>query len=151
MTPTLKAPGTKRLKLKNDEPVSNVAFKFNLRRYTKVAALQQLNAGVIGDLKTARGEAAEAREATSRSKTAAMKSIKDAKAAAGQASAAADKKLSATMSRAAQSEHSLAAGAYTRPLFGSTLAHFVGYRGGMIFPRSIRQGDTGRYDQNGLG
>jgi hypothetical protein len=34
--PTLKAPGIKLLKLKHDEPLSNVAFKFNLRRYTKV-------------------------------------------------------------------------------------------------------------------
>ena len=33
MNPTLKAPGTKRLKLKNDELLSNFAFKFNLRRY----------------------------------------------------------------------------------------------------------------------
>ena len=32
--PTLKAPGTERLKLKSDEPLSNFAFKFNLRRYT---------------------------------------------------------------------------------------------------------------------
>jgi lipoate-protein ligase A len=32
--PTLKAPGTKRLKLKYDDPLSNFAFKFNLRRYT---------------------------------------------------------------------------------------------------------------------
>ena len=31
--PTLKAPGTKRLKLKYDEPLSNVALKVNLRRY----------------------------------------------------------------------------------------------------------------------
>jgi hypothetical protein len=30
----LKAPGTKRLKLKHHGPLSNVAFKFNLRRYT---------------------------------------------------------------------------------------------------------------------
>jgi hypothetical protein len=34
MKPTLKAPGTKRLKLKHDEPLSNVAFNFNLRRYS---------------------------------------------------------------------------------------------------------------------
>ena len=33
--PTLKAPGTKRLKLKYDEALSNFAFKFNLRRYIK--------------------------------------------------------------------------------------------------------------------
>ena len=32
--PTLKATGTKRLKLKYDEPPSNFAFKFNLRRYS---------------------------------------------------------------------------------------------------------------------
>jgi len=36
MKPTLKAPGTKRLKLNCDEQLSNSAFKFNLRRYTKV-------------------------------------------------------------------------------------------------------------------
>ena len=32
--PTLKAPGTKLLKLKCDKPLSNFAFKINLRRYT---------------------------------------------------------------------------------------------------------------------
>ena len=31
--PTLKPPGTKRLKPDYDEPVSNFAFKFDLRRY----------------------------------------------------------------------------------------------------------------------
>jgi hypothetical protein len=34
--PALKAPGTKRLKLNCDEPLSNVAFNFNLHRYIKV-------------------------------------------------------------------------------------------------------------------
>ena len=33
--PTLKAPGIKLLKLKYGKPLSNFAFKFNLRRYTK--------------------------------------------------------------------------------------------------------------------
>ena len=33
--PTLKAPGTKRLKLQYDEPLSSFAFKFNLRRYNQ--------------------------------------------------------------------------------------------------------------------
>ena len=33
--PTLKPPGTKRLKLQYDGPLSNSAFKFNLRRYRK--------------------------------------------------------------------------------------------------------------------
>jgi len=32
---TVKAPGTKRLKLKCDEPLSNFGFKFKLRRYTE--------------------------------------------------------------------------------------------------------------------
>ena len=36
--PTLKPPGTNRLKLKCDILLSNFAFKFNLRRYTKAAA-----------------------------------------------------------------------------------------------------------------
>ena len=31
--PTLNAPGAKRLKLDYDEPLSNFAFKINLRRY----------------------------------------------------------------------------------------------------------------------
>jgi hypothetical protein len=39
MKPTLKAPGTKRLKLKCDEPLSNFAFNFNLRRYTMLTSL----------------------------------------------------------------------------------------------------------------
>ena len=33
--PTLKPPGTKRFKLKYDEVLSNFAFNFNLRRYSK--------------------------------------------------------------------------------------------------------------------
>ena len=33
--PMLKAPGTKRLKLKHDEPLLNFAFKFNLRHTIK--------------------------------------------------------------------------------------------------------------------
>jgi hypothetical protein len=32
---TLKAPGNKLLRLKYDKPLSNFAFKFNLRRYIK--------------------------------------------------------------------------------------------------------------------
>jgi hypothetical protein len=32
--PTLKAPGTKRLKLKGDDLLSSFGFKFNLCRYT---------------------------------------------------------------------------------------------------------------------
>jgi hypothetical protein len=34
MKPMLKAPGRTRLTLKYDEPLSNFAFNFNLRRYT---------------------------------------------------------------------------------------------------------------------
>jgi len=36
--PKLKGPGTKRLKLTCDEPLSNVAFKLNLRHYVTVGA-----------------------------------------------------------------------------------------------------------------
>jgi hypothetical protein len=34
-TTKLKPPGTMSLKLRHDEPLSNIAFNFNLRRYTK--------------------------------------------------------------------------------------------------------------------
>jgi len=36
LTPVLKAPGFSGLKLEYDEPLSNFAFNFNLRRYTVV-------------------------------------------------------------------------------------------------------------------
>jgi ankyrin repeat protein len=54
--PVLKAPGTKRLNPKRDELLSNIAFGFNLRRYTEagnvasVAAL--VKAGAKIDLET---------------------------------------------------------------------------------------------------
>ena len=41
MKTTLKTPGTKRLKLKHDEQLSNFAFKLNLRRYTMAALVAQ--------------------------------------------------------------------------------------------------------------
>jgi len=37
--PALKAPGTKLLKLIYDGPLSNIAFKFNLRRYVRAVDL----------------------------------------------------------------------------------------------------------------
>jgi len=40
--PTLKAPGIKLLKLKCDDPRSNFAFTFNLRRYTQERSWRQL-------------------------------------------------------------------------------------------------------------
>jgi hypothetical protein len=40
ITPTLKAPGPQRLKLKFDGLLSNFAFKFNMRRYTKACGVQ---------------------------------------------------------------------------------------------------------------
>ena len=39
MKPMLKALGTKPLKLKYDKPLSNFAFKFNLRRYTSALSV----------------------------------------------------------------------------------------------------------------
>ena len=41
--PELKAPGTKRLKLKCDEPLSDFAFNFSLRRYTEVVDVADLH------------------------------------------------------------------------------------------------------------
>ena len=50
--PTLNSPGTKRLKLRYDELVSNFAFKFNLRRYIKKngADVQVGSSSGTGDL-----------------------------------------------------------------------------------------------------
>ena len=39
MKPTLKAPGIKLLEVKYDKPLSNFAFKFNLRRCIELFAL----------------------------------------------------------------------------------------------------------------
>jgi hypothetical protein len=39
MNRTVKLPGTKRLKVHRDEPLSKFAFKFNLRRYNLVASI----------------------------------------------------------------------------------------------------------------
>ena len=44
--PTVKAPGTKRLKLNCDAPLSNVAFNFELRRYTKAGLASAVLAGL---------------------------------------------------------------------------------------------------------
>jgi hypothetical protein len=41
--PASKAPGTKRLKPKYDDPLSNFAFKFNLRRYNEERLQKALN------------------------------------------------------------------------------------------------------------
>jgi len=46
MEPMLKAPRTKRLKLQYDEPPSNFAFKFNLRRY--ISGARTAGGGVGG-------------------------------------------------------------------------------------------------------
>jgi hypothetical protein len=43
MKPTLKAPGTKLLKLKYVKPLSKLAFKFKLRRYIKLYPLEEEN------------------------------------------------------------------------------------------------------------
>jgi hypothetical protein len=44
MKPTLKAPGTKRLNLKNVEVVSSFASNFHLRRYTLVVEHDRVRA-----------------------------------------------------------------------------------------------------------
>jgi hypothetical protein len=45
----LKPPGTKRLKPKHDETLSNVAFKFNMRRYIMGAVVSHLGGAVQVD------------------------------------------------------------------------------------------------------
>jgi len=45
MKPTLKVPGTKRLKLEYDGLLSNFAFKFNLRRYSEGNAMKSTDPG----------------------------------------------------------------------------------------------------------
>ena len=47
---TVKAPGTKRLKLKCDKLLSTSAFKLNLRRYTKAADLEVRSAETNGHM-----------------------------------------------------------------------------------------------------
>jgi len=58
MKPVLKAPGTKRLKLKCDLLLSTSAFKFNMRRYTKAAAMAEACRGFpkSGSVPSSNGE-----------------------------------------------------------------------------------------------
>jgi len=44
--PTMQAPGIKLLKLKYDKPLSNFAFKFNLRRYIMERSMHFLKIAV---------------------------------------------------------------------------------------------------------
>jgi hypothetical protein len=45
---TLKAPGTKRLKLNYDAPRSSFAFNFDVRRYTVERQLQEITRTLVG-------------------------------------------------------------------------------------------------------
>ena len=47
MKPTLKPPGTKRLKPNCDVPLSNFAFKFNFRRSTMFAEYDTNSDGIV--------------------------------------------------------------------------------------------------------
>jgi hypothetical protein len=47
--PTLKAPGTKRLKLEYDGLLSDFAFKFNLRCYNKETTTDGADSGDVDD------------------------------------------------------------------------------------------------------
>ena len=49
----MKPPGTKRLKLTYDVTLTNVAFKFNLRHYTKDYLYENLELGVDSDSRIA--------------------------------------------------------------------------------------------------
>ena len=48
--PPLKAPETKRLTLKYDEPPSNFDFKFNLRRYIKWETFTTTDCAALGNV-----------------------------------------------------------------------------------------------------
>jgi hypothetical protein len=50
MKPTLKVPGTKRLKLICDEPLSNFAFDFHLCRYTKETELGEMQLRLLENM-----------------------------------------------------------------------------------------------------
>ena len=116
--PMLKAPGTNLLTLKDDERLSNFAFKFILCRYNKEVCRAR-DAAVA--------EAAAAAAATAKLQD---EMEKGAAAAAAKAVAAAaahvkeKKTMSEEMETAAaaheQERRRWEAGAYTRPLFGST-------------------------------
>jgi hypothetical protein len=93
MKPKLKAPGTKRLKLNYDAPLSSVAFNFNLLRCTK-AAKAEANAEA-----KAAAEAAKAKAAMEAAATAAA-----AEAAATAVAAAEEEAAVAAVKAAAEEE-----------------------------------------------
>jgi len=103
--PTLRAPGTKRLKLQYDGPLSSFAFKFNLRRYTtgaimhvaKVTRPEFLGVGLMkrnvveSEVATAAATAAEKVYVAAAEAATAKAKVIEAAAAAAEEAAAADK------------------------------------------------------------
>ena len=61
--PTLKAPGIKLLKLEHEKLLSNLAFKFNLRRYGKVVKSAR-EVGARKKLKSTRNSPGDAEAAS---------------------------------------------------------------------------------------
>jgi hypothetical protein len=110
MTPTLKAPGTKRLKLKHAEQLSSYAFKCNLRRYTK--AEKTAAADAAKSEAAAAEKAAKAQAETAKAETAAVEKAAKAQADAAKAETAAIEKAAKSEAEAAKKvgyywEHSL--------------------------------------------
>jgi len=128
--PMLKAPGTKRLQLKYDVPLSNFAFKSNLRRYN-LCASASAEEGAAKALQVAAAVVAAAAAPADGSDSAAAAAAAAA-AALGPLSEAAiellgskdleGKDLEGPMLEAAAAGGAagLLAGAYTRPLLSST-------------------------------
>jgi len=110
MKPVLKALGTVLLKLRCEEALSNFAFNFNLRRYTRVRALRVR-------LRLRRGLADVARRVIgchSTQETRVHSALDDVASVIRQA---VDSGTAQNLTRVTLE---LEAGAYTRPLFGLT-------------------------------
>jgi hypothetical protein len=109
MKPALKAPGTKRLKLTCDETLSNFAFNFKLRRYTKAGLAAAGSGGAAGGAENTAPPGSTGKPLRDRTSTG---------SAGSGGGGGGGLRMSET--RMATRRRALKAGAYTRPLLSST-------------------------------